>query len=201
MSKLKPPFDLNMPMVLTWARIAMIPLVIGVFYLPESWLSLTEKNVTACVLFVLAAITDALDGYLARRYAGWATPAGAFLDPVADKLIVSAALVALVGLGRCDMLIAMVIIAREITVSALREWMAKLGESGKVKVNWFGKIKTIAQMVAIPSLLWWDPIVVNTSLISGAMNLALIGEVLLYVAAVLTIYSMYVYLRAARSTF
>ncbi len=189
MSKLKPPFDLNMPMVLTWARIAMIPLVIGVFYLPESWLSLTEKNVTACVLFVLAAITDALDGYLARRYAGWATPAGAFLDPVADKLIVSAALVALVGLGRCDMLIAMVIIAREITVSALREWMAKLGESGKVKVNWFGKIKTIAQMVAIPSLLWWDPIVVNTSLISGAINIALIGEVLLYVAAVLTIYS------------
>ena len=201
MSKLKPPFDLNMPMVLTWARIAMIPLVIGVFYLPESRLSLTEKNVTACVLFVLAAITDALDGYLARRYAGWATPAGAFLDPVADKLIVSAALVALVGLGRCDMLIAMVIIAREITVSALREWMAKLGESGKVKVNWFGKIKTIAQMVAIPSLLWWDPIVVNTSLISGAINIALIGEVLLYVAAVLTIYSMYVYLRAARSTF
>ena len=201
MSKLKPPFDLNMPMVLTWARIAMIPLVIGVFYLPESWLSLTEKNGTACVLFVLAAITDALDGYLARRYAGWATPAGAFLDPVADKLIVSAALVALVGLGRCDMLIAMVIIAREITVSALREWMAKLGESGKVKVNWFGKIKTIAQMVAIPSLLWWDPIVVNTSLISGAINIALIGEVLLYVAAVLTIYSMYVYLRAARSTF
>lgn len=201
MSKLKPPFDLNMPMVLTWARIAMIPLVIGVFYLPESWLSLTEKNVTACVLFVLAAITDALDGYLARRYAGWATPAGAFLDPVADKLIVSAALVALVGLGRCDMLIAMVIIAREITVSALREWMAKLGESGKVKVNWFGKIKTIAQMVAIPSLLWWDPIVVNTSLISGAINIALIGEVLLYAAAVLTIYSMYVYLRAARSTF
>ena len=201
MSKLKPPFDLNMPMVLTWARIAMIPLVIGVFYLPESWLSLTEKNVTACVLFVLAAITDALDGYLARRYAGWATPAGAFLDPVADKLIVSAALVALVGLGRCDMFIAMVIIAREITVSALREWMAKLGESGKVKVNWFGKIKTIAQMVAIPSLLWWDPIVVNTSLISGAINIALIGEVLLYVAAVLTIYSMYVYLRAARSTF
>lgn len=201
MSKLKPPFDLNMPMVLTWARIAMIPLVIGVFYLPESWLSLTEKNVTACVLFVLAAITDALDGYLARRYAGWATPAGAFLDPVADKLIVSAALVALVGLGRCDMLIAMVIIAREITVSALREWMAKLGESGKVKVNWFGKIKTIAQMVAIPSLFWWDPIVVNTSLISGAINIALIGEVLLYVAAVLTIYSMYVYLRAARSTF
>ena len=201
MSKLKPPFDLNMPMVLTWARIAMIPLVIGVFYLPESWLSLTEKNVTACVLFALAAITDALDGYLARRYAGWATPAGAFLDPVADKLIVSAALVALVGLGRCDMLIAMVIIAREITVSALREWMAKLGESGKVKVNWFGKIKTIAQMVAIPSLLWWDPIVVNTSLISGAINIALIGEVLLYVAAVLTIYSMYVYLRAARSTF
>lgn len=188
-------------MVLTWARIAMIPLVIGIFYLPESWLTLSSKNVWACVLFVVAAITDAFDGFLARRYAGWATPMGAFLDPVADKLIVSAALVALVGLDRCDMLLAMIIIAREITVSALREWMAKMGESGKVKVNWFGKIKTIAQMVAIPSLLWWDPIMVNTSLISGAINIALIGEVLLYVAAVLTIYSMYVYLRAARSSF
>ncbi len=201
MPKLKPPFKLNMPMVLTWARIAMIPFIIAIFYLPAAWLTMSEKNVLACVLFVLAAITDAVDGFLARRYAGWATPMGAFLDPVADKLIVSAALVALVGLGRCDMLLAMIIIAREITVSALREWMAKVGESGKVKVNWFGKIKTIAQMVAIPSLLWWDPIIINTSIFTGAVNISLIGTVLMYVAAVLTIYSMYVYLRAARSAF
>lgn len=201
MPKLKPPFKLNMPMVLTWARIAMIPLVIGVFYLPATWLTMPEKNMLAAVLFVAAAITDALDGFLARRYAGWATPMGAFLDPVADKLIVSAALVALVGLDRCDMLLAMIIISREITVSALREWMAKLGESGKVKVNWFGKIKTIAQMVAIPSLLWWDPIAVNTSVFTGEINIATIGTVLLIIAAVLTLYSMYVYLYAARSTF
>ncbi len=201
MPKLKPPFKLNMPMVLTWARIAMIPFIIGVFYLPGDWLTMSEKNVLACGLFVIAAVTDALDGFLARRYAAWATPMGAFLDPVADKLIVSAALVALVGLGRCDMLLAMIIIAREITVSALREWMAKVGESGKVKVNWFGKIKTIAQMVAIPSLLWWDPVIINSSLFSGALNIALMGEVLMYVAAILTIYSMYVYLRAARNAF
>lgn len=201
MPKLKPPFKLNMPMVLTWARIAMIPLVIGVFYLPATWLTMPEKNMFSAVLFVLAAITDALDGFLARRYAGWATPMGAFLDPVADKLIVSAALVALVGLDRCDMLLAMIIISREITVLALREWMAKLGESGKVKVNWFGKIKTIAQMVAIPSLLWWDPIAVHTSVFTGEINIATIGTVLLIIAAVLTLYSMYVYLYAARSTF
>lgn len=201
MRKLKPPFKLNMPMVLTWGRIVMIPFVIGIFYLPDTWLTLHQKNMLASILFILAAVTDAFDGFLARRYAGWATPMGAFLDPVADKLIVSAALVALVGLDRCDMFLAMVIIAREITVSALREWMAKVGESGKVKVNWFGKIKTITQMVSIPSLLWWDPIVIKTGLITGELNIALVGTVCLYIAAVLTIYSMYVYLRAARSTF
>ncbi|MGN1149866.1 MAG: CDP-alcohol phosphatidyltransferase family protein, partial [Sutterella sp.] len=122
----------------------------------------------------------------------------AFLDPVADKLLVSAALVALVGLDRCDMLIAMIIIGREITVSALREWMAKMGESGAVKVNWFGKIKTIAQMSAIPMLLWWDPVAINTQMVTGEINIAWIGGMLLIVAAVLTIYSMYVYLSAAR---
>lgn len=187
--KLKPPFQMNVPMALTWARIAMIPLVIGIFYLPERWLSAYWVNSIAAIVFVVASVTDALDGFLARRYEGWATPMGAFLDPVADKLLVSAALVALVGLGRCDMAIAMIIIGREITISALREWMAKIGESGLVKVNWYGKIKTIAQMTAITCLLWYDPVF--------GINIAVIGEVLILIAAVLTIYSMYVYLRAA----
>lgn len=187
--KLKPPFQMNVPMALTWARIAMIPLVIGIFYLPERWLSAYWVNSIAAIVFVVASVTDALDGFLARRYEGWATPMGAFLDPVADKLLVSAALVALVGLGRCDMAIAMIIIGREITVSALREWMAKIGESALVKVNWYGKIKTIAQMTAITCLLWYDPVF--------GINIAVIGEVLILIAAVLTIYSMYVYLRAA----
>ena len=187
--KLKPPFQMNVPMALTWARIAMIPLVIGIFYLPERWLSAYWVNSIAAIVFVVASVTDALDGFLARRYEGWATPMGAFLDPVADKLLVSAALVALVGLGRCDMAIAVIIIGREITVSALREWMAKIGESGLVKVNWYGKIKTIAQMTAITCLLWYDPVF--------GINIAVIGEVLILIAAVLTIYSMYVYLRAA----
>lgn len=198
MAKLKPPFKLNVPMLLTWTRIAMIPLVIGIFYLPENWMTMETKNAAAMLMFIFAAITDALDGFLARRYQGWATPMGAFLDPVADKLLVSAALVSLVGLDRCDMLVALIIIGREITVSALREWMAKVGASGAVKVNWFGKIKTIAQMTAIPMLLWWDPISVDSSLLNGEINIAFLGHVLIIVAAVLTIYSMYVYLMAAR---
>ena len=198
MAKLKPPFKLNVPMLLTWTRIAMIPLVIGIFYLPENWMTMETKNAAAMLMFIFAAITDALDGFLARRYQGWATPMGAFLDPVADKLLVSAALVSLVGLDRCDMLVALIIIGREITVSAPREWRAKAGASGAVKVNRFGKIKTIAQMTAIPMLLWWDPISVDSSLLNGEINIAFLGHVLIIVAAVLTIYSMYVYLMAAR---
>lgn len=187
--KLKPPFRMNVPMALTWARIAMIPLVIGIFYVPARMIDPHLVNQIAYAVFVLAAVTDALDGFLARRYEGWATRMGAFLDPVADKLLVSTALVALVGLDRCDMAVAMIIIGREITVTALREWMAKIGESGLVKVNWFGKIKTIAQMTAIPCLLWYDPVY--------GFSVALAGEVLLWIAAILTVYSMYVYLRAA----
>ena len=187
--KLKPPFRMNVPMALTWARIAMIPLVIGIFYVPARMIEPHLVNQIACAVFILAAVTDALDGFLARRYEGWATRMGAFLDPVADKLLVCAALVALVGLERCDMAVAMIIIGREITVTALREWMAKIGESGLVKVNWFGKIKTIAQMTAIPCLLWYDPVY--------GFSVALAGEVLLWIAALLTVYSMYVYLRAA----
>lgn len=163
-------------------------------------MSMHHRNMLACVLFIIASITDALDGYLARKYEGWATNMGAFLDPVADKLLVCTALVVLVGMGRLDMLIAMIIIGREITVSALREWMAKIGESAAVKVNWFGKFKTIAQMCAIPMLLWWDPLVMKNGFLDGELNVAFIGTILIWIAAVLTVYSMVVYLNAARHT-
>lgn len=183
---------INIPMVLTWTRIALIPLIVGVFMIPTSILSMHSQNLLGCVFFIVAAVTDALDGFIARRY-GMGTTLGAFLDPVADKLMVSAALIVLLAFGRVDMLVALVIIGREITVSALREWMARVGESGKVKVNWFGKIKAIAQMVSIPMLLYFDPIV--------AWNVYLTGTILIYIAAILTIYSMFVYLKAAAPFF
>lgn len=183
---------INIPMVLTWTRIALIPLIVGVFMIPTSILSMHSQNLLGCVFFIVAAVTDALDGFIARRY-GMGTTLGAFLDPVADKLMVSAALIVLLAFGRVDMLVALVIIGREITVSALREWMARVGESGKVKVNWFGKIKAIAQMVSIPMLLYFDPI--------EAWNVYLTGTILIYIAAILTIYSMFVYLKAAAPFF
>jgi cardiolipin synthase len=180
---------LSLPMLLTWARIAMVPLVVGVFYLPDAWVAPSVKNVTACSLFTLAAITDAFDGYLARRY-GQTSQLGAFLDPVADKLMVCAALVVLLGLGRIDALVALVIIGREIAVSALREWMAQIGASRSVAVSSLGKIKTVAQMIAIPVLLFHDPLF-------GVIDLRPLGTALIYLAAVLTTYSMLYYLKLA----
>jgi cardiolipin synthase len=180
---------LNMPMILTWARIAMIPMVIGVFYLPDGWIASHWKNASACALFTLAAITDGFDGYLARKY-GQITRLGAFLDPVADKLMVCAALVVLLALGRVDEFVALVIIGREITVSALREWMAQIGASASVAVNWLGKLKTIMQMVAIPVLLYHDPLF-------GVIPVATIGTWLIYIAAALTVYSMLYYMKLA----
>ena len=182
-------FTVNVPMALTWARIAMIPLVVGIFYLPDAWFAPHWKNVTACWLFILAGITDALDGYIARKYA-IVSKLGEFLDPVADKLMVSAALIVLLDLGRVDSFVALVIIGREITVSALREWMARIGKSSSVAVNSMGKIKTISQMVAIPMLLFHDRLF-------GIIDLHLIGTLLVYVAAVLTVYSMLIYLKLA----
>lgn len=192
MEKQNKRYSINIPMILTWARIALIPLIVGVFMLPTSFLSQHAQNVLGCIFFVVAAITDALDGFTARRF-GMGTPLGAFLDPVADKLMVSAALIVLLAFGRVDMIVALIIIGREITVTALREWMALMGESGKVKVNWFGKIKAIAQMVAIPMLLFYDPFM--------GLDIALIGTILIYIAAALTLYSMFVYLRAASPYF
>jgi cardiolipin synthase (CMP-forming) len=180
---------MNVPMILTWARIAMIPMIIAVFYMPDALIAEHWKNITACTLFTVAAITDGFDGYLARKYQ-LITRLGAFLDPVADKLMVCAALVVLLTLGRIDEFVALVIIGREITVSALREWMAQVGAATSVAVNWLGKLTTIMQMVAIPFLLYHDPLF-------GVIPVATIGTVLIYIAAMLTVYSMFYYLRLA----
>ena len=179
---------LNLPNVLTWFRILMIPLVVGVFYLPETMLSRWEQNLSACVMFTFAAVTDILDGYLARKL-NQMSAFGAFLDPVADKLMVAAALIVLVQLGRLDAIIAVIIIGREIAVSALREWMAKIGQAKSVAVNFLGKIKTISQMVAIPMLLYRDPV--------PLFDPYRIGTWLIYLAAALTLASMIYYLKRA----
>ena len=179
---------LNLPTALTWGRILLIPLFIGVYYIPQEWLGLQDKNTIATALFLLGAITDWLDGYLARTL-GQTSAFGAFLDPVADKLMVAAALILLVWLARVDAWIALVIIGREITISALREWMAKLGQSRSVAVSMVGKFKTAAQMSAIPLLLYDGPIF--------GLPTRLPGMVLMLLAAVLTVWSMLYYLRRA----
>ncbi|HMH18786.1 MAG TPA: CDP-diacylglycerol--glycerol-3-phosphate 3-phosphatidyltransferase [Burkholderiales bacterium] len=179
---------LNVPILLTWLRILTIPLVIGVFYVPEAWLTRSHQNLIATALFIAAAITDWLDGYLARRW-NQTSAFGAFLDPVADKLMIAAALIVLVGFDRVEAYIAVVIIGREIAISAMREWMAKIGQSKSVAVNFLGKIKTISQMIAVPMLLYHEPI--------GVLNLQRIGTWLIYVAAVLTLVSMFHYLKLA----
>lgn len=179
---------LNFPIVLTWLRIAMIPLLVALFYVPHDWLPTTTRDTIAALAFIVAAITDWLDGWLARRW-NQTSSFGAFLDPVADKLMVCAALLILLDLNRVDAVIALIIIGREITISALREWMAKIGASGSVAVHRLGKFKTAAQMVAIPCLLYWQQLF--------GVSSVWIGHVLIVVAAVLTIWSMCYYLRRA----
>jgi cardiolipin synthase len=179
---------LNVPILLTWLRIITIPLVIGVFYAPQSWLTSWQQNLIATALFIAAAITDWLDGYLARRL-NQTSAFGAFLDPVADKLMIAAALIVLVQLQRADAIIAVVIIGREIAISAMREWMAKIGQSRSVAVNFLGKVKTISQMIAVPMLLYHDPI--------GVFDVQRIGTWLIYLAAILTLVSMVNYLQRA----
>ncbi|MGN6704181.1 MAG: CDP-diacylglycerol--glycerol-3-phosphate 3-phosphatidyltransferase, partial [Burkholderiaceae bacterium] len=135
----------NIPILLTWLRVALIPLVVGVFYLPVGWLSPMDRGIASTVIFIVAAITDWFDGYLARRW-NETSAFGAFLDPVADKLMVTGALLVLVQLDRVNAVIAFIIIGREIAISALREWMARIGASKSVAVSSIGKIKTTAQM-------------------------------------------------------
>lgn len=182
----------NTPNLLTLMRILLIPVFIVAYYLPYPWAPLLTMS-----LFILAALTDWLDGYLARRL-NQSSPFGAFLDPVADKLMVASALVLLTSDKRVHELVwdfrvfavvVVIIIGREITVSALREWMAELGERTRVAVSILGKFKTIGQMVAIPFLLYREPIL--------GLPVFRIGELLLYLAAGLTLWSMVIYLRAA----
>ena len=180
---------LNIPNVLTWARIVMIPLFVGILYFPEDWMSPFARNVTATALFTLAALTDWLDGYLARTL-NQMSAFGAFLDPVADKLMVAAALVVLVDLERTQAVYAFIIIGREIAISALREWMAQVGQSKSVAVNMAGKVKTVAQLVAIPFLLFDD-------VLFGLFHTRPVGHVMIWIAAGITLWSMFVYLKAA----
>ena len=180
---------LNVPNLLTWLRILLIPLFVGVFYFEKSWVSEPNQNLVATIIFTAAAITDWLDGWLARRL-NQTSAFGAFLDPVADKLMVAAALIMLVWLGRAESYLAMIIIGREIAISALREWMAQLGRSGSVAVAFVGKVKTVAQMTAIVALLLHEPLIPGVST-------PLLGEVALWVAAILTLWSMVHYLKLA----
>jgi cardiolipin synthase len=176
---------LNVPNLVTISRIILIPLLIGIYYVP---ISEHAQNVTATAVFIFAGITDWLDGYLARRL-NQMSAFGAFLDPVADKLIVVAALLALLYLGRVDMIVSMIIVGREIAISALREWMAKVGQAKSVAVAFIGKAKTVAQMVAIPLLLFHDQLL--------GLDCLWLGTILINVAAVLTAASMLYYLRKA----
>jgi len=179
---------LNIPNLLTWLRILLIPLFLVIFYVPDSWLSPMQKNLTAAGMFAVAAITDWLDGYLARSL-NQTSAFGAFLDPVADKLMVTAALIVLVGEDRVLPFIAVIIIGREIAISALREWMAKIGRSRSVAVSFLGKVKTMCQMVAIVLLLYHDQVL--------GMSAQALGTWLIYIAALLTLWSMGYYMRRA----
>ena len=179
----------NLPTALTWLRIVLIPVFVAIYYLPDDWMSPSTRNWTAMWVFSVAAITDWLDGWLARRW-GQTSAFGAFLDPVADKLMVAAALILLVQLNRADAWLAIIIIGREIAISALREWMAQLGKSKNVAVALVGKVKTVAQMTAIIALLLWEPVIPGVST-------PLLGTVALWIAAILTLWSMFHYLRLA----
>jgi CDP-diacylglycerol--glycerol-3-phosphate 3-phosphatidyltransferase len=183
---------LNAPNILTLLRIGLIPAFVVAYYLAHPW-----HHMLAAGLFILAAVTDWLDGYLARRL-GQTSVFGAFLDPVADKLMVAAALILLVADPsvavavvdpRLFAVVVLVIIGREIAVSALREWMSEVGKRSHVAVSFVGKTKTTAQMIAIPFLLWQESF--------WGLPVFRIGEGMLYLAAGLTLWSMLSYLRAA----
>ncbi|MEO8858408.1 MAG: CDP-diacylglycerol--glycerol-3-phosphate 3-phosphatidyltransferase [Burkholderiaceae bacterium] len=180
---------LTIPTILTWTRIVAIPLIIGIFYLPDTLVTVPGKNLMATVMFVLFAITDWLDGFLARKL-NQSSSFGAFLDPVADKFLVCASLLVLVHLNRADVFVGFIIIGREIAISALREWMAQLGASKSVAVHMIGKLKTVGQMVAIPFLLY-------DGLLFDRIDTHMWGTWLIWIAAVLTVWSMVYYLQKA----
>jgi len=176
---------LNLPNMLTWLRILMIPAIVVLFYLPYGW-----SGPAACAAFALAGITDSLDGYYARKW-GQTSRLGAFLDPVADKLIVAAALVLIVSRDPrwFVVIVAIVIIGREIAVSALREWMAEIGARARIKVSVWGKSKTIMQIVGLSCLLFRYDLF--------HIPIYKLGLVLTGIAAILTLWSMFLYLKVA----
>ena len=176
----------TLPTLLTWARIVAIPLIVGVFYLE---LHPAQQNLFATSLFIVVALTDWLDGYLARKL-NQTSSFGAFLDPVGDKFLVCSALLILLELGRVNAFVALVIVGREIAISALREWMAQIGASRSVAVHMVGKLKTTVQMVAIPFLLY-------DGMLFNVISTRLWGTWLVYAAVVLTIWSMVYYLQKA----
>lgn len=180
---------LTIPTIMTWTRIVAIPLIVGIFYLPDTLVAMPVKNLAATVMFVLFAATDWLDGYLARKL-NQTSSFGAFLDPVADKFLVCAALLVLVHLNRADVFVGLIIIGREIAISALREWMAQIGASKSVAVHMIGKLKTVGQMVAIPFLLY-------DGVLFGSINTLQWGQWMIWIAAILTIVSMGYYLKMA----
>jgi CDP-diacylglycerol--glycerol-3-phosphate 3-phosphatidyltransferase len=180
------PMFMTIPTLMTCTRIVAIPLIVGVFYTP---LEPATRNLIATLMFIVFAATDWLDGYLARKL-DQTSAFGAFLDPVADKFLVCASLLVLVHLQRTDVFVALIIIGREIAISALREWMAHIGASKSVAVHMLGKLKTTAQMVAIPFLLY------DGVLFSG-FDTGVWGQGLIWIAAVLTVWSMVYYLRKA----
>jgi cardiolipin synthase len=180
---------LTIPTIMTWTRIVAIPLIVGIFYLPDTIASPGGKNLTATVLFVLFAATDWLDGYLARKL-NQTSSFGAFLDPVADKFLVCASLLVLVHLNRADVFVGLIIIGREIAISALREWMAQIGAAKSVAVHMIGKLKTVGQMVAIPFLLF-------DGKLFGVIDTHVWGTWLIWIAAILTVWSMVYYLQKA----
>ena len=189
---------LNIPTMLTWLRILLIPIFVGAFYWPENLRTLGAMpshsvNLFTTIIFVIASFTDWLDGYLARRW-NQTSAFGAFLDPVADKLMVAAALIVLVEFGRVGAIVSLIIIGREVAVSALREWMAGEGQSSSVGVAMIGKIKTAVQMMAISFLLYWDNIQLGSW---GLFPTKQAGHILIVTAAFLTLISMAYYIKLA----
>ena len=180
------PMFLTVPTLLTWTRIVAIPLLVGVFYIG---LEQGLQNLIATVMFVVFAATDWLDGFLARKL-NQTSSFGAFLDPVADKFLVCASLLVLVHLSRTDVFVALIIIGREIAISALREWMAQIGASKSVAVHMLGKVKTTVQMVAIPFLLY-------DGTLFEVIDTGVWGTWLIWISAILTVWSMIYYLQKA----
>ena len=179
------PMFFTIPTLMTWTRIVAIPLIVGVFYLP---LAPEARNLIATVMFMVFAATDWLDGFLARKL-NQTSAFGAFLDPVADKFLVCASLLVLVHLQRADVFVGLIIIGREIAISALREWMAQIGAVRSVAVHMLGKLKTTVQMVAIPFLLYDGRV--------AGIDTGVWGTWLIWLAAVLTVWSMVYYLQKA----